>query len=244
MTIENDDDLTGLQRTGRAVAEARDAMLAAAEPGVTTADLDAIGRDVLARHGAHPAPPTVGFPAATCISVNEEAAHGIPSGRVLRSGDLVNIDVSAELDGYWADTGASRPVGEVSEVGRRLVDATRRANRDALAAARAGRPVRHIGRAVEACARRHRLSVVRNLCGHGTGRDLWEEPSVPGWEDHHDRTRMHEGLVLAVEPFLSTGATWAHEADDGWTLVTPRHLSAQFEHTIVVTTGDPIVLTA
>jgi methionyl aminopeptidase len=178
------------------------------------------------------------------VSVNEEAAHGIPSGRVLRAGDLVNVDVSAELDGYWADTGASHPVGEVSELGRRLIEATRQANREALAVARAGRPVRHVGRAVQRCARRHRFSVIRNLCGHGTGRSLWEEPSVPGWEDPHDRTRLHEGLVIAVEPFLSTGATWAHEADDGWTLVTPRHLSAQFEHTIVVTAGEPIVLTA
>lgn len=245
MTIDNDDDLIGLTFAGRVVAEAREAMLAAVAPGVTTGDLDAVGRGILDRHGARPAPPTVGFPAATCVSVNDEAAHGIPSAhRVLRAGDLVNVDVSAEVGGYWADTGASAAVGEVEQRAGELLEATRQANRDGLAAARAGRPLRHIGRAVERRARRHRFSVIRNLCGHGTGRDLWEPPSVPGWEDRRDRTMLREGLVLAVEPFLSTGAQWAIEADDGWTLRTPGFLSAQFEHTIVVTNGAPIVLTA
>jgi len=243
VTIDHDDDLIGLRRAGRAVAEARDAMLAAVAPGVTTAELDAVGREVLDAHGARPAPPTVGFPAATCVSVNDEAAHGIPSGRALRDGDLVNVDVSAELDGYWADTGASRAVGTASLRARQLLDAARLANRDGVAAATAGRPLRHIGRAVERRARRHGFSVLRNLCGHGTGRGLWEPPSVPGVEDRRDTTTLWEGLVLAIEPFLTTGAQWAHEADDGWTLRTPGHLSAQFEHTVVVTNGAAIVLT-
>src|SRR4051794_3376523 len=121
MTLDHEDDLAGLRLAGRAVAEARDAMLAAVAPGVSTAELDAVGREVLTRHGANPAPPTVGFPAATCVSVNQEAAHGIPSNqRRLRHGDLVNVDVSAEVDGYWADTGASAPVGRVSLTARRL----------------------------------------------------------------------------------------------------------------------------
>ncbi len=245
MTIDHEDDLAGLRRAGRAVAEARDAMLASVAPGVATGDLDAVGRDVLARHGARPAPPTVGFPAATCVSVNEEVAHGIPSpGRRLRAGDLVNVDVSARVDAYWADTGASVAVGTVPVRARRLLDATRLANRDGLAAARAGRPVRHIGRAIQRRARRHGFSVIRNLSGHGTGGGLWEVPSVPGWEDPDDGTVLWEGLVLAIEPFLSTGATWAEETGDGWTLRTPGHLSAQVEHTVVVTRGDPLVLTA
>lgn len=244
MTLDHEDDLAGLRLAGLAVAEARDAMLATVAPGVTTAHLDAVGREVLARHGARPAPPTVGFPAATCVSVNDEAAHGIPSARKrLREGDLVNVDVSAELDGYWADTGASTAVGRVSLTARQLLDATRLANRDALDAARAGAPLRHIGRAVERRAHRHGFSVIENLYGHGTGRDLWERPSVPGVEDRSDDTVLWEGLVLAIEPFLSTGATWADQADDGWTLLTPGHLSAQFEHTIVVMNGDPVVVT-
>ena len=250
MTIDGDDDLQGLTRAGRAVAEARDAMLAAAEPGATTADLDAVGRRVLRSHGARSAPQlAVGFPAATCVSVNDEAAHGVPSPqRVLRAGALVNVDVSAELDGYWADTGASTPVGppeSVTPVARRLVDATRAAQSDAMNAARAGRPLRHIGRAVERRARRHGFRVIGNLCGHGVGASLHEGPSVPSIERMADDIDLWEGLVLAVEPFLSTGADVAVEARDGWTIRTPDgSLSAQFEHTIVVTHGRPLVLTA
>jgi methionyl aminopeptidase len=250
MTIDGDDDLDGLRRAGRAVAEARDAMLDAAEPGATTADLDAVGRAVLRSHGARSAPQlAVGFPAATCVSVNDEAAHGVPSpARVLRAGDLVNVDVSAELDGYWADTGASAPVGPAASVdplARRLVEATREAQGAAMAAARAGRPLGHVGRAVERCARRRGFRVIANLCGHGVGGFLHEEPSVPSIEAAAGDVTLWEGLVLAVEPFLSTGATVAVEGHDGWTLRTPDgSLSAQFEHTIVVTKGRPLVLTA
>jgi methionyl aminopeptidase len=250
MTVDGEQDVVGLQLAGRAVAEARDAMLAAVTPGVTTGDLDAIARDVLRSHGARSAPQLAyDFPGTTCISVNHEAAHGIPSlTRRLREGDLVNVDVSAELDGYWADTGASAPVGppeSIDPVARGLVAATREAQGAAMNAARAGRPLRHIGRAVERTARRRGFSVITNLCGHGVGGFLHEAPSVPSVEDPGDPTVLWEGLVLAVEPFLSTGATMAFEDADGWTLRTPdRSLSAQFEHTIVVRQGKPLVLTA
>lgn len=246
VTIDSETDLDGLRRTAEVVAEARDAMLAAVTPGVSTGDLDAVGRAVLRRHGARSAPRSVGFPAATCISVNDEAAHGIPSGRrELRAGDLVNIDVSAELDGYWADTGASVPVGQVSPDAARLVEATRLAQQDAMAAARAGSPLSHIGRAVQRRADRHGFSVLSNLCGHGVGGGLHEPPTVPSIENPADRTTLWEGLVLAIEPFLTTGATYAVEGEDGWTLRTPDgSLAAQYEHTVVVTNGHPLVLTA
>jgi methionyl aminopeptidase len=246
MTVDGEDDIAGLRRAGRAVAEARDAMLDALAPGTTTADLDALAREVLRRHGARSAPQLAyGFPGTTCISVNDEAAHGVPSAtRVLRAGDLVNVDVSAELDGYWADTGASSAVGEPTALQRRLLEATRAARRDAIDAARAGRPLRHIGRAVQRRAHRHGMQVVANLCGHGVGRHIHEGPSVPSVEHARDRTVLWEGLVLAIEPFLSTSATHAVEGDDGWTLRTPDgSLVAQFEHTVIVTNGRPIVLT-
>jgi methionyl aminopeptidase len=244
MTIDGEDDLTGLRRTAAVVAEAREAMLAAVTVGMTTAELDAIGRDILRRHGARSAPRSVGFPAATCVSVNDEAAHGVPSPwRRLREGDLVNVDVSAELDGYWADTGASTAVGAAGPEALRLLDATRAAHRDALSAARAGRPVRDIGRAVQERAQRHGFTVLANLFGHGVGGGLHEKPNVPSF-DNGDRTTLWEGLVLAVEPFLAAGARYAVEGDDGWTLRTPDgSLAAQYEHTIVVTNGDPLVLT-
>ena len=247
MTIEDDDDLVGLKRAGRAVAEARDAMLAAVAPGVSTGELDRIGHEVLKRHGARSAPMlAVNFPAATCISINDEAAHGIPSSHVrLHEGDLVNIDVSAELDGYWADCGASAPVGQVAPIATRLLEATRGAQREAMNAARAGQPMRAVARAVQRRAHKSGFTVIANLCGHGVGASLHEPPSVPFVDLPRNDTVLWEGLVLAVEPFLSTGGTMAYEGRDGWTLHTDDgSISAQFEHTMVVTKGRPLVLTA
>lgn len=222
-------------------------MLAAVEPGITTGELDAIGRGLLRAAGARSAPRlTYGFPGSTCISVNHEAAHGVPSRlRPLRNGDLVNIDVSAELDGYWADTGASRAVGTVTPRAQELLDVTRQAQADAMAVAMAGRRLSGVGRAVERRARRHGFTVVADLCGHGVGRAIHEEPSVSSIEDRADPTLLWEGLVLAIEPFLSLGSDETVTADDGWTLLTAGgDLAAQFEHTVVITDGHPLVLTA
>lgn len=245
MTIDSDEELEGLLRAGRVVAAAREAMVEAVQPGVTTGELDAIGRETFRRHGARSAPRvTYNFPGSTCVSVNDEAAHGIPSlARHLREGDLVNIDVSAELDGYFSDTGVSTPVGEVSPLAQRLVDATRLAQRDAMSTARAGNRLRDIGKTVESRARRHGFRVIRNLYGHGIGRGLHEDPSVPSFDDHQ-RLVLREGMVLAVEPFLSVSANLVVDDADGWTLrSSDGSLVAQFEHTMVVTAGAPIVLT-
>src|SRR3954471_9360190 len=206
MSINDAGDIEGLKRVGAAVAAARDAMAAHVAPGVTTAELDAIGKEHLDRHGARSAPQLAyGFPGVTCISVNDELAHGIPSHeRVLHAGDLVNLDVSAELEGYWADTGASVPVGTVSRQASALLWATQQALRDALSQARAGRPIREIGRAVERRAKRSGLRVVRDLCGHGVGRHIHEEPSIPNVERGAGRAQLWEGLVMTIEPFLTT----------------------------------------
>ncbi len=246
MSIEGPEDLEGLKRAGRAVAEARDAALAAVRAGVTTAELDEVARDVLLRHGARSAPKLAyDFPGWTCISVNDALAHGVPSKtQVLRDGDLVNIDVSAELDGYWADTGASIGVGTVPKRIQELLDATRLAQAEGMAAARAGQKLNGIGYAVERRAKRHGFKVIRNICGHSVGRFIHEEPQVSNNYERGDTTTLWEGLVLAVEPFLTTRAKLVEEAEDGWTLRTPDgSLGAQFEHTFVVTNGAPIVLT-
>jgi methionyl aminopeptidase len=247
MTIDGEDDVQGLMAAGAAVAEARDTVLAAVAPGVTTGELDTLAREVLDRHGARSAPKLAyRFPGTICVSVNDRIAHGIPSAtHALRSGDLVNVDVSAELDGYWADTGASAPVGTVDQEALRLLEATRLANRDAMKVARAGRPLRHIGRAVERRARKHGFRVVADLCGHGVGRHIHEEPSVPNVEQRRDDTVLWEGLVIAIEPFLSPTATSTWTDGDGWSLRTnDGSRGAQFEHTIVVTNGAPLVVTA
>jgi len=246
MSINDERDVEGLKRVGAVVAEARDAMGAHVAPGVTTAELDAIGKEILDRHGARSAPRLAyGFPGVTCISVNDRIAHGIPSREcVLSAGDLVNIDVSAELDGYWADTGASFPVGTVSTQASELLRATRLALADGMKQARAGRPVRNIGRAVEHRAKQCGFKVVRNLCGHGVGRNIHEEPSVPNTFDRGDRTVLRAGLVITIEPFFTMGATMAVQDADGWTLrSSDGSLGAQFEHTMIVTGGEPIVIT-
>lgn len=245
MTIDSDEELQALLHAGKVVAEAREAMADAVRPGVTTGELNAIGRTVFKRYGARSAPRvTYRFPGSTCISVNDEAAHGIPSlSRRLLSGDIVNLDVSAELDGYFSDTGMSVAVGDVASTASRLLEATRMAQRDAMEAAQPGSRIREIGRAVQKRARHQGFRVIRNLYGHGIGRGLHEEPSISSVDDG-GRIVLTEGMVLAIEPFLSVGANHVIDDEDGWTLRTSDgSLVAQFEHTMVVTNGGPLVLT-
>lgn len=246
MSIEGPDDLEGLRRIGAIVARARDAVLQEVRAGVTTAELDEVGRDVLQAHGARSAPQLAyGFPGWTCISVNDQLAHGIPSPKkVLREGDLVNVDVSAELDGYWADTGASAPVGTVAPKLRQLLWATREAQAEAMLEARAGQPLNRIGAVIERRAKKGGFRVVRTLGGHGVGRHIHEPPHVSNVFERQNKLQLWEGLVLTIEPFLTTRATDVVESDDGWTLRTPDgSIGAQFEHTFVVTKHRPIVLT-
>lgn len=247
MAIKTEEELAALKRIGRIVALTLREMRQQVRPGITTAELDEIARKMLDEHGARSAPRLVyDFPGTTCISVNDEAAHGIPGDRVIREGDLVNIDVSAELDGFFADTGATVPVQPVAPEHRRLCAFTRRALRRALEVSRDGRMIQSIGRAVESEARRGGFEVIRNLCGHGVGRSLHEYPdSVTSFYNPKDRRRFTAGLVLAIEPFLSTGATEVETAADSWTQKTPDgSVTAQYEHTVVITRKKPIVVTA
>jgi methionyl aminopeptidase len=247
MTIETQADIDGLKRIGRIVALVLRQMLDAIEPGMTTAELDALGASWLREHGARSAPQLAyNFPGATCISVNEQAAHGIPGPRVVQPGDVVNIDVSAELDGYFADTGGTRVVPPSTAIKDRLCRATKLALRDAVAEARAGNKINRIGKAVQRVAKAHEFRIIKNLAGHGVGRSLHEAPeSIPGYFEPRDTREFREGMVVAIEPFLSTKSTIVEEADDGWTLVgVPGNLSAQYEHTVIVTRGEPIILTA
>lgn len=246
MTVSSDDELAALKRIGRIVAETLEAMGRAIEPGMTTHDLDAIGRAYLEGAGARSAPETVyGFPGATCISVNEEIAHGIPGDRRIGPGDLVNIDVSAEKDGYFADTGASFPVPPVTRAVERLCKDGRRALWTGLRQVGAGKPVAGIGRAVGTFAAKNGYTLVRNLASHGVGRALHEEPTeIATWPDASERRIMGEGLVLTVEPFLSLGADFAENGDDPWTLYSqPRARTVQYEHTVVATRNGPLILT-
>lgn len=246
MSIVTDKDLEGLRRIGHIVAWTLKVMMEKLCPGMTTRELDEIGRACLEHHGARSAPQLErDFPGATCISVNDESAHGIPGDRVIREGDLVNIDVSAELGGYFADNGGSVPVPPVPDSTLVLCRTSHRALERAIASVRAGRPLNVIGRAIESEAKRGGFRVIRNLCGHGLGRRLHEYPTdVCSYYNRQDRRRLTSGLVIAIEPFLSTGATEVKTAADGWTEKTPDgSLTAQYEHTIVVTRRRAIVVT-
>jgi len=246
MTIETQDDVVALKRIGRIVSMVLQRMLDAAEPGMTTRELDQLGERLLEEHGARSAPRlTYDFPGATCISLNEQAAHGIPGDRVIRAGDVLNVDVSAELGGYFADTGGTIVVPPGTPQKTRLCHATRTALAEAMKGARAGQPINRIGAAIERTAKAYGFKVIENLASHGVGRALHEEPEhIPGYFDPADRRILREGMVITIEPFLSTRSRTVTETADGWTLAgVSGNLSAQYEHTMIITRGAPLVVT-
>lgn len=245
MSIADEKDLAGLRAVGRIVANCLVHMKGFAKPGMTTAQLDAEGARFLAKNGARSAPKlTYDFPGATCISVNEEAAHGIPGPRVLKDGDLVNIDVSAEKDGYFGDTGGSFILGTPSPRKLKVLAGAKHALDRALAVVQDGALIRDIGRSMEGAARKDGLTSIRNLGSHGVGRALHEEPKfIPGYDEPKEKRRLRKGQVITLEPFVSDGAEWVDENGDGWTLVNPGHFTAQFEHTVVITDGRPLIMT-
>jgi methionyl aminopeptidase len=246
MTIGNDEQFERLKTVGRLVARTMQAMAARLEPGITTGELDRFGRAMLEREGARSAPEiTYGFPGATCISVFPDIAHGVPGERRIGAGDLVNIDVSAEIEGIFADTGGSFAVPPVASRTQALCRDGRRAMWAGIRAVRPGRPLSEIGRAIQTFAEKGRYTLVRNLASHGVGTALHEEPTeIATWHEPGDRRRIGEASVFTIEPFLSTGAHWAVEAGDGWTLrAEGGHPTVQYEHTLVATRGGPVVVT-
>ncbi len=245
MTISSDVELAGLRRVGGAVARTLDAMRAAARPDLSTAALDDVGAATARALGARSAPQvTYGFPGFTCISVNEEIVHGVPGPRRLQPGDVVKLDVSLELDGFFADAAITVLVPPASAEAVRMQRCARRALNQALDAARAGVRVQELGRAVERTVRRDGFAITRELGGHGVGRALHEAPSVPNYADPTASTVLRDGLVLAVEPMVLARPARVVQEHDGWTLRTDnRALAVHHEHTIVVRRGHPLVVT-
>jgi methionyl aminopeptidase len=245
MSIESPNDLASMKRVGRVVADVLDTMRRAIRPGLTTRELDAIAARRLAFHGARSAPRMAyQFPGYTCISVNEEIVHGIPGDRRIEPGDVVKIDVTAELDGYIADAARTVLVGDVTPLARRLRMCAIKALEGALAVARAGERVGAIGRAVHAQAMRDGFAIARDLAGHGVGRKIHEPPNVLNF-DSGSREQLTDGLVIAIEPMLTAIPARCVEASDGWTIRTHnRALAVHEEHTVVITAGRPLVLTA
>lgn len=247
MSIKTEAELEGMRRVSAAVAITLRKMREKAAPGMTTAELDEFGAEILASFGARSAPILMyNFPGHTCISLNHEIAHGIPStSRTLKDGDLVNIDVSAELDGYFADNGGSFVLGDDVHGYQALVDASRTILKSAIQQIRSGLKISSLGKYIEGEARSLGFRVIRNLAGHGVGKSLHEEPmEILNCYDGCLRGRFMQNSVVAVETFISTKSNVAEESGDGWTLVGNKGgFTAQHEHTLVVTDGSPEILT-
>ncbi len=248
MSITRESELIGMQQASEAVACTLKEMRAYARPGMTTKALDEYGASILADFGAKSAPYlTYGFPGWTCISVNNEFCHGIPSAtRVLQEGDLVNIDVSAELDGFWSDNGGSFVLGADVHGHQKLVDASKQLLAEAIRAIRGGVRISDIGHLIETGAKKRGYKVVKNLTGHGVGRSLHEAPhEIANYRDRYNQTRFRKNSVVAIETFITTASSYAETLSDGWTMVGEKGgFMAQHEHTIVVTGGAPVILTA
>ncbi len=246
MTADSQKDIDALKAIGHICAEALRRMQTSVRAGMTTRELDEIGRAFLEAEGAHSAPQVMyKFPGATCISVSPVIAHGIPGEHVLREGELIHIDVSAERDGYFADTGASVVVSKTERHFEKLLEATRAALKKALHAAKTGNPLNEISRAVQNEAKKRGYNVIYELTGHGIGHKLHEAPNeILNYYNPADRRMLTDGLVLAIEPFLTPGIGRITEERDGWSLRTSdKAIAAQFEHTIIVTKNEPIILT-
>jgi methionyl aminopeptidase len=246
MTVRSDAELQALRQVGRIAAEKLAAMWDAVRAGVSTAELDQVGRTVMERHGARSAPELVyQFPAATCISVNDEVVHGIPGPRVLAPGDVVKLDVTVEKDGYMADTACTVVLEPRSPEARRLAGCAKKAFDEALSVARAGEKISRVGRTVESIVTAQGFSVIPQLAGHGIGRTIHENPEVPNAYDPWLMERFHEGLVVTIEPIIASGKGTIVNGSDGWTVCTgDRSLAAHYEHTVMITRGRPVILTA
>lgn len=246
MTIRTEQEMQSMQAVGRVVRQALEAMRRAVRPGVSTAELDEVAHGVFESHGARSAPKLVyNFPGHTCISVNDEIVHGIPGARVLQEGDLLKLDVTAEMNGFMADAACTVPVGKGSPEALRLVRCAQAAFRDAMKVARVGARACDVGRVIERTARLQGFNTIRELCGHGIGRTIHEPPTMPNYFDPGCRDVLREGMVVAIEPMVSAGSRRSVMDRDGWTVRTSDgSLAAHYEHTVVITRGRPIFLTA
>lgn len=248
MSITSPAELDGMKAVSEAVAITLKRMKAYAKVGMTTKELDDYGASILKEYGAKSAPyESYKFPGYTCISVNEVMAHGIPSTQiVLKEGDLVNIDVSAELNGFWADNGSSFVLGKDLHNYQPLVDASREILLKALDHIKGGVRMSDVGGLIEKEAKKSGYKVIRNLAGHGVGRSLHEDPEhILNYKERFDKKRFKKNAVVAIETFIATKSDYADELNDGWTLVGDKGgVVCQHEHTIVITDGKPIILTA
>ena len=235
-----------MRAAGEVVRLTLEALERAAQPDITTGALDRLAAEIFARHGARSAPALVyGFPGTVLISVNDEVVHGIPGSRRLRRGDVVKLDVTVEKDGYMADAARTVVLPGASAQAYRLRDCARDAFLKGLDAARPGRLVREVSRAIERAVRRHGFTVVPDLSGHGIGRTIHEPPTIPNFYDAAQKDVLTEGLVVAIEPIICDGSGRVVTGRDGWTIRTrDGSAAAHYENTVVISSDGPTLLTA
>lgn len=247
MSITKESELIGMKKVSEAVGTTLKMMREYAKVGMTTKELDEYGGDILNSYGAKSAPnETYDFPGFTCISVNKEAAHGIPSEiKTLKEGDLINIDVSAELDGFWSDNGCSFVLGKDLHNHQPLVDASKDILKKAIYSIKEGVKISDVGHLIETEAKKSGFKVIKNLAGHGVGRSLHENPeNILNYRVRTNRERFKKNTTVAIETFISTKSTVAVELNDGWTLVGNRGgYVTQHEQTILITDSEPVILT-
>lgn len=247
MSISRESELIGMKKVSDVVAYTLKEMKNYVRPGMSTKELDDFGAGILKDFGANSAPfMTYGFPGWTCISINSEFCHGIPSkNKILKEGDLINIDVSAELEGFWSDNGNSFVLGEDINQHQKLVDASKEILQKAISNIKGGVKIADIGLLMQTEAKKKGFKVIKNLGGHGIGRNLHEEPDeLLNYKNRFDQRRFKKNSVVAIETFISTTSSYTVELNDGWTMVGDKGgFMAQHEHTIVVTDAKPIILT-
>ncbi|MFD2655745.1 type I methionyl aminopeptidase [Gracilibacillus thailandensis] len=245
MIAKTEADFNGLKEIGRICGAIRDELVHCTKPGITTKELDEIAGEMFEKAGAQSAPKgEYDFPGYTCISINEEVAHGIPGDRTIQEGDLVNIDVSGSKNGYFADTGISFVVGDGADHLQKICDVAKEAFDAGLKKAKPGSKKSALGKTVHKVAKQHGLTVIKNLTGHGVGRSIHEAPDhIFNFYSRWDDEILKDGMVIAFEPFISTLEEEVYQSEDGWTFLTDESSVAQYEHTIILTKKGPIITT-
>ncbi len=245
MSIDQQDEFEKMKKIGTIVANCLALLKASARAGMSTKELDDIAGKYLESQGAISAPKSeYNFPGFVCLSLEKTVAHGVPDTTIIQRGDLLNIDVSAHLDGYYADNGESIVIGRGSTQKELLCKSVKKALRAGLRAAKAGCLISQVGKKVERIAKSHGLTVIKNLGGHGVGQSLHEEPEfIASYHNRKDKRVFAPNQVVAIEPFLSNGATWVKQDEDAWPLYHPEFYCAQKEHTVMITKDKPYIFT-
>ena len=245
ISIKSQEEIELMREAGRILAITHEEMRKALKPGMTTYDIDKLGEEVIRSYHCEPSFLNYqGYPASVCVSVNDEVVHGIPSkNRVLQDGDIVSLDAGVIYKGYHSDSARTYGVGEISDMAKYLIEATKQSFFEGLSAARAGNHVRDIGIAVESYADECGLGVVVDLVGHGVGKNLHEEPEVPNFATRRRGPKLKAGMTIAIEPMITLGDYEVKWMPDGWTVVTAdKSLAAHYENTILITDGEPEIL--